>query len=75
MVDEATIVEALMKTPEWVMLEGNPNSLCYHKVESKSDLVNLVQYLTLVTSKEADEWIKGSFPPNIVNKAVFQSNG
>ena len=43
MVDEATIAEALMKTPEWVVLEGNPNSLCYHKVETKSDLVNLVQ--------------------------------
>lgn len=75
MIDEATIAQALMKTPEWVILEGNPNSLCYHKVETKSDLVNLVQYLTLVTSKEADEWIKGSFPPNIVNKVVFQSNG
>lgn len=75
MVDEATIAEALMKTPEWVILEGNPNSLCYHKVETKADLVNLVQYLTLVTRREADEWIKGSFPPNVVNKAVFQSNG
>ena len=51
MVDEAIIAEALMKTPEWVILEGNPNSLVYHKVESKSDLVNLVQYLTLVTRK------------------------
>ena len=75
MVDEAIIAEALIKTPRWVLLEGNPNSLCYHKLESKSDLVNLVQYLTLVTRKEADEWIKGSFPPNVVNIAVFQSNG
>lgn len=65
MVDEATIAEALMKTPEWVILEGNPNSLCYHKVETKADLVNLVQYLTLVTRKD----------PHEVNKVVFQSNG
>lgn len=65
MVDEATIAEALMKTPEWVILEGNPNSLCYHKVETKSDLVNLVQYLTLVTRKDPQE----------VNKVAFQSNG
>lgn len=65
MVDEATIAEALMKTPEWVILEGNPNSLCYHKVESKGDLVNLVQYLTLVTRKD----------PKTINKVTFQSNG
>ena len=65
MVDEATIAEALMKTPEFVILEGNPNSLCYHKVKTKSDLVNLVQYLTLVTRKD----------PHEVNKVAFQSNG
>ena len=65
MVDEATIAEALMKTPEWVMLEGNPNSLCYHLVYTKSDLVNLVQYLTLVTRKN----------PKTINKVTFQSNG
>lgn len=64
MVDEATIAEALI----------NPNGLCYHKVETKADLVRLVQYLTLVTRKEADEWIKGSMPPDVVNKAVFKSN-
>lgn len=65
MVDEATIAEALMKTPEWVILEGNPNSLCYHLVDTKSDLVNLVQYLTLVTRKD----------PKTINKVTFQSNG
>lgn len=65
MIDEATIAQALMKTPEWVILEGNPNSLCYHLVDTKSDLVNLVQYLTLVTRKD----------PKTINKVTFQSNG
>ena len=75
MVDEATIAEALMKTPECLTLGDNPNGLRHYKVNTKADLVNLVQHLTSVTRREADEWIKGSFPPNILNKAVFQVNG
>lgn len=75
MIDEATIAEAIMKTPEWVILEGNPNSLCYHIVETTSDLVNLIRYLTLVTKKEADEVDKAAMQPNIVNKAAFRFNG
>lgn len=74
MVDETTIAEAIMKTPEWVILEGNPNSLCYHIVETTSDLVNLIRYLTLVTRKEADEADKAAMNPNIVNKAAFRFN-
>lgn len=75
MIDEATIMQELIKTPECLTLGDNPNSVRYYKVNTKADLVNLVQHLTSVTRREADEWIKGSFPPNILNKAVFQANG
>ena len=75
MVDEAMIIEALMKTPEWVLLEGNLNGLVYYKIKTKSDLTNLIRYMTLLTSKEADEAGKAAMQPNIVNKVAFRFNG